>query len=167
MDTTTVLLKPDAIIDRVDRMIIEDIQSELNLSVIWKKFWHMTKSDAEAIYPLSVGKPIFQYMLRNLLCGPSLVLLVRGIDPLDRLNAIKGGNVPGSGLRVKYRLQSQAEVDARIADEDFVFRLKAANRIHVPDTQEEAAQICTLCASEQDREVFRNLCPTLYDLMIA
>src|SRR6266481_5455804 len=144
MDTATVLIKPDAIIDALENRIIDDIETTTGLRVIWKRYWQLSESDCRTIYPLSTEKPIFRFMLGNLIQGPSMILLVQGIEPISVLNNVKGTNVPGSGLRLRYRQCTQAELEQRADNLEFIYKLKSENRIHVPDTNEEAALLCSL-----------------------
>jgi nucleoside diphosphate kinase len=165
MDTAAVLLKPDTVIDALEDRIIEDIETSTGLRVIWKRYWQLSESDTRTIYPLSTGKPIFRFMLGNLIQGPSMILLVQGNEPLNVLNGTKGTNVPGSGLRLRYRQCTQEELDQRVNDLEFIYKLKSENRIHVPDTSEEAALLCSLCVTPSDKITIQKLCPEFYKLI--
>jgi len=145
-----VLIKPDAVNDILDGLILQDIQNQTGATPIFRKFWKITEESVELIYPRWIDRPEFPSMVHNLTFGESLLIVVSGEDDLYKsLRQVKGRtNV--SGLRLKYRLRSNDEWKALGYSGESLRRRIGKNRLHTTDDFEETVKLCSLALTCRD-----------------
>lgn len=157
-----IILKPDSIRDNLEFNMIQDLK-EAGIKVLWGKYWEIPPCVVSLIYPKEVGKNTYSSTKRALTFGPSLVLLVRGINIYDRLTIIKGKMDKG-GIRGKYCEKRKKElIDMGYAGQKLQDRL-AENRLHTADNFEETIIIYSLCVSFPDKEQIKKNAPDFYEL---
>jgi nucleoside diphosphate kinase len=85
-----VLIKPDAVRDCLELMILEEIKAATGVEVAFRKFWRAEGWHAGVIYPEWLHRPEFPAMKRNLIMGPSMLVVVKaGHDIFARLKSVK------------------------------------------------------------------------------
>lgn len=149
MQYAAVLLKPDAMRDRLEHSIVEDLQSAGFEVLLWK-YWYVPKECIRVIHPdLDPSDPYLPYMERNYAQGLSLVLLVCYAEKEDIhivLRRLKGSaEIRGS---IRFRYCSSVPLyweDANISFNHLVDRRTVENRIHAPDTAEETIAVLQHC----------------------
>lgn len=146
------VVKPDAIRDSLDPLLLEEVRRTTGCLVAYRKMFRFYPKDAEILYPEWIGRPAFPYMVRNLTAGPSMVFVLKGPCGLRTvLRAVKGKMNLG-GLRLKYRTRSIEEWRALGLSEDQVQLRAAENRIHTTDSLEELKMLCGITLTRLEIE---------------
>lgn len=150
MDLTVIVIKPDAVRDVLESMIIRDFREKVDFKILFAKYHQFTYSQVVSLYPDWVDKREFPYMAKNLTMDKSLVLLVEGEDSSKRIAAVKGKMNIGGGLRNKYRKNSVEQMMDMGYTEHQINELKAENRIHSTDTDYEALEVINIICSNHE-----------------
>ena len=165
MTYAAVLIKPDAIRDILEEMITNDLQTEADVRIIFRKYWLIQKQLVKFIYPDWINKPEFPSMTHNLLQGQSLLLIAKGgINIYTTLQKAKGKMNQG-GLRLKYRTKSIEEWETLGFSGKALRNKIAENRLHSTDTLSETVMLCSLAMSSNDIEKLSKIAPSLANLI--
>lgn len=160
-----VLIKPDAVRDILEEMIIRDLRVGAGIRVIFRKYWHIKRHITPLIYPDWVDKLEFPAMTNNLMQGPLLFLVVeRHGDVYASLRETKGKMNQG-GLRLKYRTRSIEEWQALGYSGQALRDKIAENRLHTTDNLAETVSLCSLAMRSSDIEEICTVAPVLGNLI--
>ncbi|HMQ01528.1 MAG TPA: nucleoside-diphosphate kinase [Candidatus Doudnabacteria bacterium] len=169
MDLAVIVIKPDSIRDILEKSVMSDLMQVVNLEVVFAKYHHFTQKQVELMYPKWVDRPVFKYMVKNYLIGPSLVLLVLGVDVSESINIAKGKMNVGGGIRNKYKRYSIEEMEKLSFSEEQINIHKSENRIHSTDTTTEAwdimSQICNIRELNEVSHYFKMENQLTFDLI--
>lgn len=139
-----ILIKPDAIRDSLDEVILKDILNSASVAPIFRKLWKVPPAIVAHIYPEWISRPEFPAMVFNITQGHSLFIIVKGSETIySELIRIKGKMNKG-GLRLKYRTHSIEEWQALGYFGEDLHRKIAENRLHTTDTRRETTFLCSL-----------------------
>lgn len=156
-----VLIKPDAVRDVLDELILRDIQEGARVTVVFRKFWRVTEDLARLIYYAWVERPEFPAMVNNITQGNSLFVVVCGGDDLyESLTRVKGKMNRG-GLRLKYRTRSIEEWEALGYSGQALQNKIAENRLHTTDDLDETVTLCNLALDHRDLAAIDLVAPSL------
>jgi nucleoside diphosphate kinase len=145
-----VLIKPDAIRDVLDEMILHEIISKTSAIPIFRKLWKITQEEARLIYPDWIENPKFPSISYNITQGYSLFVLVMGsIKIHQELIRIKGKMNKG-GIRLKFRTHSIEEWKALGYHDQGLSNKIAENRLHTTDNIEETIRLSSLIMDHND-----------------
>lgn len=156
-----VLIKPDAIRDVLEEMILQDLREGALVDSVFRKLLKINENLAKLIYPTWVEKPEFPSMVHNITRGNSLFVVVRGDNTIyESLRRVKGKMNQG-GLRLKYRTHSIEEWQALgYVGRELRNRI-AENRFHTTDDLNETISLCALVMNHQDIETIKSVAPLL------
>lgn len=156
-----VLIKPDAIRDLLDEMILRDLQEGACVIPIFRKLWKVDEPTARLIYPAWINRSEFPSMVRNITQDASLFVIVRGGNSIyEELTRVKGKMNKG-GLRLKYRTHSIEEWQEMGYSGRELQNKIAENRLHTTDNLEETIDLCVLAMSYYDINTIEQVAPTL------
>jgi nucleoside diphosphate kinase len=148
---TTIIIKPDAFSDNIDRLVIMDLV-EAGIKVVWEKHIQIPEEAVRYLYADQTMKPFYSSIVRSITIGTSLIL-VAVIDDISRLRKIKG--VPGiSGIRGKYCLSKEALLSTGLSGKNLEDKV-SQNRIHTPDSFAETAIILQMFFTDQEIEMIK------------
>ena len=168
-DIVAVVITPDAVRDKLENNILEDLQATTSVRILWRKYWQIPNRDVVlTIYPRLLGRIFCSSLIKIMTLGPCLVLLVEGRDAFYALKEIKGKirldgeQINVTGLRLKYRhwlpeeiknlgCQSQTALDK-------IFEI----RLHTTDNLRETAIICSLCMNRAEIDTLEKTAPSLF-----
>lgn len=168
IETMPIIITPDAIRDRLARLIIQDLINQTGIKIVWEKLCQIDDEAVRQIYPNLIKSSIFDSVVRNLTFGPSLFLIVKGENIYNRVRETKGkskiinGQLMVSGLRLKYKAHLVGELKAlgyrgkRLLDRIVEFRL------HAPDNLEEATAICLAYLTSEELDEIGKYAPGFY-----
>ena len=156
-----VLIKPDAIRDVLEEMILQDLQEEARIIPVFRKFWKVTEDLAKLIYPTWIDRLQFPSMVHNITRGHSLFVVVSGDDAIyESLTRVKGKMNKG-GVRLKYRTRSIEEWQAMGYAGQGLQNKIAENRLHATDDFDETVFLCTLAMDHYDLASIEPIAPLL------
>jgi len=156
-----VLIKPDAIRDVLEEMILRDLREEALVVPVFRKFWKVTEDLAKLIYSAWVERPKFPSMVHNITRGNSLFVVVRGDKTLYELLTRVKGKMNQGGLRLKYRTRSIEEWQALGYSGRELQNKIAENRLHAADDFDETVFLCNLAMNHQDLATIELTAPYL------
>lgn len=156
-----VLIKPDAIRDTLDTMIIQDLKDGTSIDIVFLKYQRITETMARYIYPTWITRYEFPSMVYNITQGSSLFIIVKGNEYIyESLRTVKGKMNEG-GLRLKYRTRS-IEDWQRLGYSGRELQNKIAeNRLHTTDNFQETVFLCALILESRDIAILGSLVPNL------
>lgn len=145
-----VLIKPDAVRDILEEMIIQDLREAAFVEPIFRKYWRVTEGTARLIYRDWIGTLEFPSMARNITQGPSLFVVAEGDGNIyEALKRVKGKMNLG-GLRLKYRTRSIEEWKALGYSGRELQNRIAENRLHTTDNFAATVYLCSLALNAAD-----------------
>lgn len=151
MEYAAILIKPDAVRDVLDALILDEIQQSVRCSFVFRKMWVIKSDTVGELYPTWTSRTVYPFMVQVLTAGPSLLCVVAGADDLfDSLRAVKG-KMDRGGLRLKYRTYSIEEWSSRGTTGDRLRLRMSENRIHTVDSFDETVHVCSLALSPSER----------------
>lgn len=145
-----VLIKPDAIRDVLEEMILYNLQKETGAIPVFRKFWRITESLARLIYPSWVERPEFPSMVHNITQGVSLFVIVRGDETIYELLTKVKGKMNQGGLRLRYRTSSIEEWQKLGYSGQELQNKIAENRLHTTDDFTDTILLCNFAMSNHD-----------------
>jgi len=155
------LIKPDAVRDVLEKMIIEDILKGQEIKPIFLKYLKLEEEIIPIIYPDWKDKPEFPSMVHNLISGISLFVILQGNSNIfTSLTKIKGKMNQG-GLRLKYRTYSIEEWNLSGYSGEKLQHKIAENRLHTTDNLEETVRMCSLLMNCHEVERLNAKAPAL------
>lgn len=159
-----ILIKPDAIRDVLDQLIISDLQRQIPaLRIIWQKFWVFSPRDLTLIYPSWTNHPMFPYMVGNLTSGPSRVVLAKGPPgTYESVAGAKGKMNIGGGIRSKYRIHDIHALQCAGLSESELNCFRAENRMHSTDALHESATLIRVCGRKSEMEEIAIVAPEVF-----
>lgn len=167
MDLTVIVIKPDAVRDCLEGLIMDDFMEQIELNILFAKYHRFTFEQVELIYPDWVTQPVFPFMVKNLTFGESLIVLVQGDDSSRKIAKLKGKMNKGGGLRHKYCLHKISQMDVSLYSEDELEALKAENRMHSTDFSYEALEILNLvCSNSELLEISKHFSEVSGDVIL-
>lgn len=89
METTLVLLKPDAVVRGLVGSILQRFEQR-GLQITALKMLHLTREQAEAHYAEHRGKPFFDELVEFITSGPLVACAVRGEGAIALVRAMMG-----------------------------------------------------------------------------
>lgn len=89
METTLVLLKPDAVVRGLVGSILQRFEQR-GLQITALKMLHLTREQAEAHYAEHRGKPFFDELVEFITSGPLVACAVRGEGAITLVRAMMG-----------------------------------------------------------------------------
>lgn len=149
------VIKPDAVQEGLSDNIYSDI-TEAGFKILAKKeHWFTPDQIPLLCSPKELAERRLSAfgLVNNYISGESIVLVIQGAEGTDgTTEALRlKGKVDGGGLRAKYFPYTQAELDEVEKNDLVQFGLmKARNRIHSPDTLEEALEIMKVTFTEDE-----------------
>lgn len=153
------LIKPDAVRDILEEVLIQDICLSANVEVIFRKYWKINNETARLIYPEWVERQEFTSMAYNITQGYSLFTLVSGSwNIYESLKRVKGKMNCG-GIRLKYRTHSIDEwISLGYLGRDLQNKV-AENRIHTTDNLSDTLFLCALALDPDDVSLLEKIAP--------
>lgn len=156
-----VLIKPDAIRDVLEELILRDLREGTGITFVFRKFWRVTEKLAKLIYSAWEEKSEFPSMVHNITRDNSLFIVVRGDNTIyESLTGVKGKMNQG-GLRLKYRTRSIEEWQALGYSGRELQNKIAENRLHTTDDFNETVFLCDLAMNHHDLAVIEVIAPSL------
>jgi nucleoside diphosphate kinase len=155
------VIKPDAVQEGLVDNILSDIGSSGLRILAQKEHWFTPDQIPLLCSPAELAERRLSAfgLVNNYISGESIVLVVQGVEGDDITNQILRlkGKVDGGGLRAKYFPYTQAEL-SEVEKRDLVrFGLmKARNRIHSPDSAEEALAIMKITFTPEELKELHN-----------
>lgn len=147
-----VVIKPDAVRDCLELILLKEIREGAGVDVAFQKYWPFSAWQVDLIYPEWLQRPEFPAMKRNLTMGPSLFAVVCGKPgAYARLKAVKG-KMNAGGLRLKYRTRSIEEWKLLGLSGEALRDKVAENRLHTSDGPDDTALLCSLAMRPQEIE---------------
>lgn len=149
------VIKPDAVQEDLTDNILSDITNAGFRILAKKEHWFTPDQIPLLCSPKELAERRLSAfgLVNNYVSGESVVLIIQGGDDTDgTTEALKlKGKVDGGGLRAKYFPYTQAELDEVEKNDLVQFGLmKARNRIHSPDTFEEALEIIKVTFTQDE-----------------
>lgn len=151
---TSFLVKPDGIRDRLVTPIFNEFE-QAGFRFLLSSYVQVDRETAFLIYEDHQGNDNFVYAVGSLLADGdeinsvvSLIYHPEG-DALNKAQTLKG-NANKSGLRIKFRKHETSDLDRRGIVGPERKRLLSQNRLHVPDSDEQASLLALLMFSASD-----------------
>ncbi|MCX6784524.1 MAG: hypothetical protein NTV81_01125 [Candidatus Komeilibacteria bacterium] len=156
-----ILIKPDAVRDVLEEMILNDLREGTFIEIIFRKYWFVTRATACLLYADWVDKPQFPAMVHNLTSGQSLLVIAQGdADIYASLRQVKGKMNQG-GLRLKYRTRSIEEWESLGYSGSELQNRIAENRLHTTDDFQDTIQVCSLALENHEIDALNLIAPRL------
>jgi nucleoside-diphosphate kinase len=89
LETTLIILKPDAIERRLIGRILERIEAK-GLQIVGMKMMQLSRESAESQYAEHKGKPFYEPLVRYMSSHPIVPIAVRGKDAVRIVRAMVG-----------------------------------------------------------------------------
>lgn len=168
---SVVIIKPDAHKDILTEMILRDIE-EGGLEIVLRKDLSLSEEQAEMIYRDEKNKEKQRYATKSLLLKegePSYVTVVivksaEGFSALAMARELKGKSGK-SGIRSKYQLHTKEALIDKYETRHGLKSALAENRLHVPDTDDDALEIINSLMSLSEKSDLKERAPRLYAVL--
>jgi len=127
----------------------------------------LSQDQAEMIYKSESGKKTYDYAIKSLLPrenkSHATMVIVRVAEgsALYLAREIRGKSGQ-SGIRSKYQLYTKKELKEKLQPEDKIKMALAENRLHVPDTDDEAMEIINALTTRHEKDELEEHEPELY-----
>lgn len=148
MQYAAVLLKPDAVRDRLESHIEQELRNA-GCEILLRKYWNVQTKHIQIVHPdLSMDDLCLPYIQRNYSSFPSLVLLVQydGTEEIhEYLRKLKGDPEKPESIRYRYRISTNEWGETNLPSSDCVDRRTVENRIHAPDNLQETIAVLRCC----------------------
>jgi nucleoside diphosphate kinase len=156
------VIKPDAVQEGLLDDLLSDITDAGFRIVARKEHWFTPDQIPLLCSPKELAERRISAfgLVNNYISGESVVLIIEGVEGTDGTSeALRlKGKVDGGGLRAKYFPYSQDELDEAEKNDLVRFGLmKARNRIHSPDSFEEALEIMRVTFTPDELEELSRL----------
>ncbi len=164
MEYVCVFLKPDAVRDHLEDLILHDLLEITNVSIILQKYVQFTEEKVKIIYPFLMDDPIMPYLVVNYLQDQSLFLIVKGEHAVKLLVKAKG-QVWIGGIRKKYCTMHLSTMRELGWSEEVIIQKMTETRIHNTDNMQETITACRLFLSPREIEDLKQLDPLLWSCL--
>jgi len=156
-----VLIKPDAIRDILEELILKDLRKDAHVIPIFRKFWKVTENLTKLMYPAWLAKQEFPSMVHNITQGNSLFVVVSGNRHIYKSLTQTKGKMNQGGLRLKYRTHSIEEWQSLGCFGRELQNKIAENRLHTTDNFDETVFLCNLALDHYDLATLELTAPSL------
>ncbi len=151
MEYVAIVIKPDAVRDVLEHVILERIFTETGYTPFFLKYWQVDPVFVPAIYPDWVYKPEFPGMAYNITQGASLLCLIKDATQqlFTRVSCSKG-KMNAGGIRLSYRMHSIVEWKVLGYSGWELEKKIAENRLHSTDSTAETIALCALALNPSE-----------------
>lgn len=158
------ILKPDSVRDGLELEILQCL-SEGGLEIVWCAYWNISPNITHTIYPSEVSKSTYLSTVHALTFGPAMLVIVKTLteaDVWDVLRQLKGKMDTG-GIRHRFCFKNKGQLIVEgLTGRDLQDRL-AENRLHTPDSMDEALDILRLYQQHEVMSVPEKVLAILFE----
>ena len=97
-ERTFCIIKPDAVLDRLEGKIIDAIL-EGGLDIVQMRLVWLDRGAAERFYEAHRGKPFWEDLMTLMTSGPIIAIVLEGEDAVARLRRLAGATNPREAAR--------------------------------------------------------------------
>ena len=132
---TFAFIKPDAVERNLVGRILARFEEE-GLRIVALKMVRMTRSQAEKLYSVHIGKPFYQELVDYVTSGPVVLMVLEGEDAVRRVREIIGATNPREAAPGTIRAEYGLDV--------------TRNTIRAADSPENAVREMTIFFTQDD-----------------
>jgi len=132
---TFAFIKPDAVERNLVGRILARFEEE-GLRIVALKMVRMTRSQAEKLYSVHIGKPFYQELVDYVTSGPVVLMVLEGEDAVRRVREIIGATNPREAAPGTIRAEYGLDV--------------TRNTIHAADSLENAVREMMIFFTQDD-----------------
>jgi len=132
---TFAFIKPDAVERNLVGRILARFEEE-GFRIVALRMVRMTRSQAEKLYSVHVGKPFYQKLVDYVTSGPVVLMVLEGEDAVRKVREIIGATNPREAAPGTIRAEYGLDV--------------TRNTIHAADSPENAVREMTIFFTQDD-----------------
>ena len=132
---TFAFIKPDAVERNLVGRILARFEEE-GFRIVALRMVRMTRSQAEKLYSVHVGKPFYKELVDYVTSGPVVLMVLEGEDAVKRVREIIGATNPREAAPGTIRAEYGLDV--------------TRNTIHAADSPENAVREMTIFFTQDD-----------------